>query len=197
MGQRANSSLPVRMMQSHAGTGYGVHFPLHPGVEVAVAFEDGDPDRPMIWAPCPTRSRRRPSPQSTRIPAEFKPPPGFGRRSGTADEREGTGAMAKLSVPERYCRAPWALPPRCLRRRTSRGCRKSSESMPAATIAEFARDEHPVVRHVPEPVQPPGGFGDHGGLRCADPDAVRSQRGGALGTAIPMRHGEPNPAGDG
>ncbi len=43
----------IRMAQPHAGTDYGMHFPLHPGVEVAVAFLDGDPDRPVIVGAIP------------------------------------------------------------------------------------------------------------------------------------------------
>ncbi|MBK8259365.1 MAG: type VI secretion system tip protein VgrG [Polyangiaceae bacterium] len=38
----------IRMLQPHAGTNYGMHFPLKPGVEVLVGFVDGDPDRPII-----------------------------------------------------------------------------------------------------------------------------------------------------
>jgi len=53
--RRSPSSLPMRMVQLHAGTGYGVHFPLHPGVEVIVAFEDGDPDRPIILGAVPNQ----------------------------------------------------------------------------------------------------------------------------------------------
>jgi type VI secretion system VgrG family protein len=38
----------VRLAQASSGAGYGIHFPLHIGVEVAVAHLDGDPDRPVI-----------------------------------------------------------------------------------------------------------------------------------------------------
>ena len=41
-------SRPVRMAQPHSGAGHGMHFPLRPGVEVAVVFANGDPDRPVI-----------------------------------------------------------------------------------------------------------------------------------------------------
>jgi type VI secretion system secreted protein VgrG len=43
----------VRMVQNHAGEGYGTHFPLHPGVEVVIGFIDGDPDRPLIVGAVP------------------------------------------------------------------------------------------------------------------------------------------------
>jgi len=43
-----NRSIPLRMAQSHAGQSSGIHFPLLKGVEVLVAFTDGDPDRPVI-----------------------------------------------------------------------------------------------------------------------------------------------------
>ncbi len=43
----------IRMAQPHAGPGYGMHFPLKPGVEVLLAFIDGDPDRPIIIGAVP------------------------------------------------------------------------------------------------------------------------------------------------
>lgn len=43
----------IRMAQPHAGPGYGMHFPLRPGIEVAIAFLDGDPDRPVIVGALP------------------------------------------------------------------------------------------------------------------------------------------------
>lgn len=46
-------SLPVRLMQSHAGPSYGTHLPLKPGTEVMVAFLDGDVDRPVILGAVP------------------------------------------------------------------------------------------------------------------------------------------------
>ncbi|MEZ4299174.1 MAG: type VI secretion system tip protein TssI/VgrG [Polyangiaceae bacterium] len=47
------ASRPVRMMQPHAGAGYGMHFPLRAGVEVLIVCVDGDPDRPIIAGTVP------------------------------------------------------------------------------------------------------------------------------------------------
>lgn len=47
------ASRPVRMMQPHAGAGFGMHFPLRVGTEVLVTFLDGDPDRPIIAGTVP------------------------------------------------------------------------------------------------------------------------------------------------
>lgn len=38
----------VRLAQPASGPGFGIHFPLHIGAEVAIAHLDGDPDRPII-----------------------------------------------------------------------------------------------------------------------------------------------------
>jgi type VI secretion system secreted protein VgrG len=43
----------IRMIQNHAGAGYGTHLPLKPGAEVLLAFIDGDPDRPLIVGAAP------------------------------------------------------------------------------------------------------------------------------------------------
>jgi type VI secretion system secreted protein VgrG len=50
---REISSKRVRMIQNHAGGYYGTHMPLKPGIEVMVAFVDGDPDRPVIVGSIP------------------------------------------------------------------------------------------------------------------------------------------------
>jgi type VI secretion system secreted protein VgrG len=47
------ASRVVRMMQPHAGAGYGMHFPLRVGTEVLITFFDGDPDRPIIAGTVP------------------------------------------------------------------------------------------------------------------------------------------------
>ncbi len=49
----ADPSLPVRMLQSLSGPEHGIHFPLHAGAEVTVAFVDGDPARPIIVGAVP------------------------------------------------------------------------------------------------------------------------------------------------
>ncbi len=47
-------SMWVRMMQPHAGDGYGQHFPLKKGAEVLLVFLGGDPDRPVIAGSVPS-----------------------------------------------------------------------------------------------------------------------------------------------
>ncbi len=43
----------IRLAQPASGPGFGIHFPLHVGVEVVIAHLDGDPDRPIIVASPP------------------------------------------------------------------------------------------------------------------------------------------------
>jgi type VI secretion system secreted protein VgrG len=43
----------LRMAQPYAGAQMGMHFPLHKGTEVLLAFIDGDPDRPIIASAIP------------------------------------------------------------------------------------------------------------------------------------------------
>lgn len=46
--QPGEESLWLRLARPYAGDTHGLHLPLIPGTEVAVAFEQGDPDRPYI-----------------------------------------------------------------------------------------------------------------------------------------------------
>ena len=46
--QPGEESLWVRQSRPYAGETYGLHLPLLAGTEVAIAFEQGDPDRPYI-----------------------------------------------------------------------------------------------------------------------------------------------------
>ncbi|MCG8173073.1 type VI secretion system tip protein VgrG, partial [Brenneria goodwinii] len=41
-------SLWVRLAKPYSGDTYGMHLPLLAGTEVAIAFEEGNPDRPYI-----------------------------------------------------------------------------------------------------------------------------------------------------
>jgi type VI secretion system secreted protein VgrG len=43
----------IRMVQNSSGAGYGTHFPLHVGTEVALSHINGDPDRPIIIGSVP------------------------------------------------------------------------------------------------------------------------------------------------
>jgi len=71
---RTPSSARVRMLQPHPGSGYGMHFPLKPGVEVLIGFIEGDPDRPVIVGAVPNPLTQSPvtnrNPQMNRIETE-------------------------------------------------------------------------------------------------------------------------------
>jgi type VI secretion system VgrG family protein len=54
------ASRPVRMLQPHAGSNYGMHFPLRPHAEVLIGFVEGDPDRPLIVGSIPNPHQRSP-----------------------------------------------------------------------------------------------------------------------------------------
>ncbi|MWL73105.1 type VI secretion system tip protein VgrG, partial [Escherichia coli] len=43
---QGQESMPVRLAKPYGGDVYGFHFPLIQGTEVAIAFHEGDPDRP-------------------------------------------------------------------------------------------------------------------------------------------------------
>lgn len=45
---QGQESMPVRLAKPYGGDVYGIHFPLIQGTEVAIAFHDGDPNRPYI-----------------------------------------------------------------------------------------------------------------------------------------------------
>ncbi|MGM8462592.1 type VI secretion system Vgr family protein [Enterobacter cloacae] len=45
---QGQESMPVRLAKPYGGDVYGFHFPLIQGKEVAIAFHEGDPDRPYI-----------------------------------------------------------------------------------------------------------------------------------------------------
>ncbi|EOC1319470.1 type VI secretion system tip protein VgrG [Cronobacter turicensis] len=46
--RQGQESMPVRFAKPYGGDEYGFHFPLIQGTEVAIAFHEGDPDRPYI-----------------------------------------------------------------------------------------------------------------------------------------------------
>ena len=54
------ASLPIRMNQPYGGPNYGTHFPIHIGNEILLAFENGDPDRPVALGTVPNPSNGSP-----------------------------------------------------------------------------------------------------------------------------------------
>lgn len=54
------SSRWVRFAQPYAGPGYGIHHPLHKGIEVMIVHLNGDPDRPIIAGAIPNPHTRSP-----------------------------------------------------------------------------------------------------------------------------------------
>ncbi len=54
------ASLPVRLMQSYSGSGYGIHFPNHKDTELLWACVDGNVDRPVGIGTAPTPSQASP-----------------------------------------------------------------------------------------------------------------------------------------
>jgi type VI secretion system secreted protein VgrG len=51
--QDGKASSWLRRIEPYGGANHGMHFPLHKGCEVLLAFQDGDPDRPVIQAAVP------------------------------------------------------------------------------------------------------------------------------------------------
>ncbi|MEA1916629.1 MAG: type VI secretion system tip protein TssI/VgrG, partial [Campylobacterota bacterium] len=51
--EHAKASMFLRMAQPSAGGKQGMHFPLHKGTEVLIAFKNGDPDQPIIASAVP------------------------------------------------------------------------------------------------------------------------------------------------
>ncbi|MEZ4443851.1 MAG: type VI secretion system tip protein TssI/VgrG [Polyangiaceae bacterium] len=79
-------SVETRLIQAHAGPNYGIHFPLKPGIEVLVAFVNGDPDRPIIVGAAPNAQTPSPINASTSTDHRIR------TRSGiTIDFEDGVG----------------------------------------------------------------------------------------------------------
>jgi Rhs element Vgr protein len=68
----------IRMAQPYVGGGYGQNFPLSPGVEVMLAFEEGDPDRPVIVGAVPDAATVTP------VTSEVPPMSGLATRGGSS-----------------------------------------------------------------------------------------------------------------
>ncbi len=54
------ASLPIRMSQPYGGANYGMHFPVHNGNDLVLAFIDGNVDRPIAIGTAPNPSNASP-----------------------------------------------------------------------------------------------------------------------------------------
>lgn len=69
---RGRSSRWIRMAQPTSGEGYGMHFPLHVGVEVLLSHVDGNPDRPVIVGSIPNRETVTPVTQDNATQSQVR-----------------------------------------------------------------------------------------------------------------------------
>lgn len=63
---------PIRLSQPYAGPGYGLHLPIHAGVDLVLAFEDGDIDRPIALGAVPNPSNKSPVVAESRSQSTLK-----------------------------------------------------------------------------------------------------------------------------
>ncbi len=74
--QAGKASDFIRQSQPYLGpNATGMHFPLVEGTEVVVGYLNGDPDRPIVVGPSPTRRTTIPSPRTTTPATVSSPPP--------------------------------------------------------------------------------------------------------------------------
>jgi len=81
----------VRMAQPYAGSGHGMHFPLHKNTEVLLTFIDGDPDRPIIAAAVP--NPETPSPVTSGNQTTARITTSGGNKIHIEDEEETQGIV--------------------------------------------------------------------------------------------------------
>ena len=84
----------IRMAQPYTGGDHGMHFPLHKGTEVLLAFIDGDPDRPIITGAVPNSMNRSVIKDDSATRAGFVTP---GKSGLLMDDREGKERMVLQS----------------------------------------------------------------------------------------------------
>lgn len=81
------ASKAIRLAQPYAGPEYGMHFPLHAGVEIAIGFVDGDLDRPIGLGAVPNPSKGSPVKAGNKSQNKIKSASGH---SITLDDKEGS-----------------------------------------------------------------------------------------------------------
>ncbi|MGK9248024.1 hypothetical protein KXS07_37195, partial [Inquilinus limosus] len=112
LGDARRRTAVARMAQPYAGAKAGLHFPLARGTEVALGWEDGDPDRPIILGTVP--HSRTLSPVTSRNPTENRIQTLAGTtlvmNDGTPNGEAAAPVYLSMQVP-----VPEAAPPDYLR----------------------------------------------------------------------------------
>ncbi len=86
----------IRMVQPYAGANYGMHFPLHKGIEVLLTFVDGDPDRPIISGSVPNPDTMSPVTGGNQTRSVIR----TGGKNEVALEDTDGGQLIKMSTPK-------------------------------------------------------------------------------------------------
>jgi type VI secretion system secreted protein VgrG len=89
------ASKAIRLAQPYAGPGYGMHFPLHTGTEIAIGFVDGDLDRPIGLGAVPNPGKGSPVKSGNKSSNVMKSHTG---NSVTLEDKEGKTGIFMAST---------------------------------------------------------------------------------------------------
>ncbi|WP_428560304.1 MAG: type VI secretion system tip protein TssI/VgrG [Solidesulfovibrio sp. DCME] len=95
------ASSAVRLTQPYGGAGFGLHYPLHKGAEAAVAYVDGNPDRPVLVGAAPNPQDKSPVTNDTQTQCRLTTASGHALH---IEDREGSQRILLKSSTGEYLR---------------------------------------------------------------------------------------------